>query len=125
MPAPTATTRQLTAFRGSAALTSVLVLVAFLLVGAWPVMILLGVPPLIAAFTASRRPRIAAVLGGLPALAVVVWWAVYFIGRGFGLEAPAAIVWVLAGPAAAVTLPLAGVLLASRRDPFSGEPVRA
>lgn len=71
MSAPTASPRT-TAFRWCSALTGVLVLLAFLMVGAWPMMIVLGVPPVVSAFLVAR-PRLAAVLTGIPSLVVVIW----------------------------------------------------
>ena len=89
---------------------------AWAMVGAWPMTVVLGVPLLVAACLAPYRPRAAALLSLLPTLTVVVWWAVYFFGRGFELTEPWAETWFLiAGPVAAVTFAVAARVLASRR----------
>ena len=120
-----APTRRPVALQWLAALTGYLVVMSFAMVGAWPVTVLLGVPLLAAAVLATAAPRAAAVLAALPALAVVVWWVLYNAGHGFRVDDWWTETWfLLAGPAAAVTLPVA-VLVGARREHFSGAPVRA
>ncbi len=113
--------------QASALVTGYLVVLSFAMVGAWPVTILLGLPLLVSAVIAPRAPRAAGILAALPALAVVVWWVLYNIERGFRIDDASIETWfLLAGPAAAVTVPLAVLgLLGSGRDRFSGQPARA
>lgn len=122
-PSPARRTSQL---QVSALVTGYLVVMSFAMVGAWPVTVLLGVPLLIAAVIAPRAPRAAAVLAAVPSAAVVMWWVVSNVGRGFRIDDPWVETWfLLAGPAAALTLPLALLGLAARRESFSGQALRA
>ena len=126
MSAQTRSIGRTTSLQASALVTGYLVVMAFAMVGAFPVTILLGLPMLVAAVIAPRAPRAAAVLAGLPALVIVVWWVVYNVGRGFAVDSWWIETWfLLAGPAAAVTVPVATILLAARDDRFSREPLRA
>lgn len=110
----------------SALVTGYLVVMAFAMVDAWPVTVLLGIPLLVAAVLAPRAPRAAAVLAAVPSAVVVVWWVVYNLGRGFRMDDYWVEAWfLLAGPAAAVTLPLALLGLVPGRDRFSGQALRA
>ncbi len=118
--------RRTSVFQAAALVTGYLVVMSFAMVGAWPMTVLLGLPLLVAAVIAPRARRAAGVLAEVPALAVVVWWVVYNIGRGFRIDDAWTETWfLLAGPAAAVTLPLTVLgLIATGRDRFSEEPVR-
>jgi hypothetical protein len=119
--------RRASALQASALVTGYLVVMSFAMVGAWPTTVVLGTPVLVAAVIAPRARRAAGVLAAVPALVVVVWWVAYNIGRGFRIDDGSTEIWfLLAGPAAAVTVPLAVLaLMPSGRDRFSGEPVRA
>ncbi len=119
--------RRTSVFQASALVTGYLVVMSFAMVGAWPTTVLLGLPLLVAAVIAPRARRAAGLLAAVPALAIVVWWVLYNIGRGFRIDDAWTETWFLfAGPAAAVTLPLAVLgSIASGRDRFSGEPARA
>ncbi|MGY1807688.1 hypothetical protein ACI8AF_09985 [Blastococcus sp. SYSU D00669] len=100
-----------------------LVVLAFAMVGAWPVTVLLGLPLLAAAVLAARHPRAAAVLALVPALAVSVWWVVYHAREGWALDDPWSETWWLAaGPVAAATVVVAALVAApGSRNRFSGE----
>ena len=122
-PSPARRTSQL---QVSTLVTGYLVVMSFAMVGAWPVTVLLGLPLLVAAVIAPRAPRAAAVLAAVPSAVVVVWWVVYNVGRGFRIDSYWVETWfLLAGPAAAVTLPLALLGLVTGRDRFSGQALRA
>ena len=125
MTVPTAARRTST-LQASALVTGYLVVMSFAMVGAWPVTVLLGVPLLVAAALAPHTRRAAGVLAAVPASVIVVWWVVYNVGRGFAVDSWWIETWfLLAGPAAAVTVPVATILLAARDDRFSREPLRA
>ena len=125
MTVPASTARRTSALQALALLTGYLVVLSFAMVGAWPTTVVLGLPLLVAAVLAARASRAAGVLAALPATAVVVWWLVYQFGRGFRIDDAWTEIWfLLAGPAAAATVPVA-VLLAAGRDHFSRTPVRA
>lgn len=119
--------RRTSVFQASALVTGYLVVMSFAIVGAWPTTVLLGLPLLVSAVIAPRARRAAGLLAAVPALVIVVWWVLYNVGRGFRIDDAWTEIWfLLAGPAAAVTLPLAVLgLIASGRDRFSGEPARA
>ncbi len=122
-PSPARRTAQL---QVAALVTGYLVVMSFAMVGAWPVTVLLGLPLLVAAVIAPRAPRAAAVLAAVPSAVVVVWWVVYNVGRGFRIDDAWLETWfLLAGPAAAVTLPVALLGLVPGRDRFSGQALRA
>ena len=127
MTVPSASARRTTVLQAAALVTGYLVVMSFAMVGAWPVTVLLGIPLLVSAAIAPRAGRAAGVLAAVPAAVIVVWWVVYHVGRGFRIDDAWVETWfLLAGPAAAVTVPLAVLgLMASRSDRFSGEPVRA
>ncbi|SNS10695.1 hypothetical protein SAMN04488107_1399 [Geodermatophilus saharensis] len=101
----TSVTDRTPALRGLAALSGVLNCLAWGAVGAFPAVVVLGLPPIVAALTWRARPRTAAVLAGLPAAVVTVWWAAYYSANGFGTTSVAQEVWFLpAGPVAAALL---------------------
>ncbi|MGY1602391.1 hypothetical protein [Geodermatophilus sp. SYSU D00815] len=99
------------ALQGLALAGGILALLSWLIVGAWPMALVLGVPMLVAAGVAPRHPRGAAVLAGVPALAVAVWWVVYVAREGFAMTQPWQEVWFLvAGPVAAAAVVVAGLV---------------
>ena len=102
--------------------TGYLVVVAWAIVGAWPVTVVLGLPLLIAACLLPRRPRAAAMLAGVLAAVVSVWWVVELSVRGVWVFFSWTEIWFLvAGPFAAVTFVVAGrvVTAYSGRKSFS------
>ncbi len=125
MTVSSASARRTSAMPLLAVLTGYLVVTSFAMVGAWPVTVVLGLPLLVAAVLVPGSPRVAGVLAAVPAAVVVVWWVVYQLGRGFRIDDAWSEVWfLLAGPVAAVMLPVA-VLVAAGRVSYSAEPVRA
>ncbi len=121
------TARRTSTFQASALVTGFLVVMSFAAVLAFAPVVLFGIPLLVAAAIARRARRTARVLAAIPSAVIVVWWVVYNATVGFRIEDPWTDTWfLLAGPAAAITVP-AGILglAASRRDRFSEEPVRA
>ena len=126
MSAPSRSVRpagRTTALQALALLTGFLIVLAFAMVGAWPMCVLLGTPLLVAAVLAPSAPRIAAVMAGLAAAVIAVLWIVYTADRGFAMDDPWSEVWVhLAGPAAAVTVPVAVLqFLSGRPDRFTAD----
>jgi hypothetical protein len=116
------TTDRTTVLRALAGAAGALHLLAWGAVGAFPMAVLLGLPPVVAALVWRERPGAAAVLAGLPAAVVTVWWAFYVPVHGFDLDPLWQTVWfVLAGPVAAVLL--VAVLTRALRNGFrSGTP---
>ncbi len=119
--------RHTSTFQASALVTGLLVVMSFAVVLAFAPAVLFGIPLLVAAAIARRARRTARVLAAIPSAVIVVWWVVYFTSRGFRMDEPSVETWFLiAGPAAAITLPLAVLGLVTRRpERFSDEPVRA
>ena len=94
--------------------TGYLVVVAWAIVGAWPMTVVLGLPLLIAACLVPRRPRAAAMLASVPAAVVSVWWIVEVSVRGPSVFFSLTEFWFLvAGPVAAMTCVVAARVVAA------------
>ena len=119
---PARTARRATTLQTLSLATGYLAVVAWATVGAWPMTVLLGLPMLLAACLLPRRPRAGAMLVGVPAAVVSVWWVVEVSVRGLSVFFSWTEIWFLvAGPFAAVTLFAAGRVVAtySGRKRFS------
>ena len=102
--------------------TGYLVVVAWAIVGAWPMTVVLGLPLLIAACLVPHRLRAAALLAGVPAAVVSVWWIVEVSVRGLSVFFSWTEIWFLvAGPVAAGTCVVAVLLVTAHagRKSFS------